>query len=294
MVIPSGRSTAALAAAYSAEDGGPVMRIAAVIVHYNNPSRLEQVLSSVCGQVHEAIVVDVGASVGDLASSSGGVRRIRTSNDGFGAGLRRGVAETEAEALLLMNHDAVLAPSAVSTMVETLRSIPDAAAVGPLLWDERSGQLTSAGGTINRRNFRLGHHLKPLSGQPYEVDWLDGAATLVRRSAYEAVGGHDDRFFLYYEDPDLCARLTGAGWRIIVEPRASCSHTISGGFHDMAALRERNVLLFTEKAGGRRVAAARCLWTVPRIALAALRRQPDTRARARGLLQYLGRRWGQP
>lgn len=269
------------------------VRVAAVIVHHNNPARLEQVLDSVCSQVDETVVVDVSSSRSEVGlASRSGIRVIFAPNEGFGAGLRRGVAETDAEAILLMNHDAVLAPQAVRALTHTLHAGPTIGAVGPLLLDERSGRLTSAGGTINRRNFRLGHHLKPLSAEPYDVDWLDGAVTLVRRAAYEAIGGHDRRFFLYYEDADLCARLTDKGWRVIIQPRASCMHTISGGFHEMATLRERNVLLFTEKAGGRKLAAGRCLWAAGRIVAAALLRQPTASARARGLLRYMRRHWG--
>lgn len=264
-----------------------------MIVHYNNPTRLEQVLDSVCSQVDETVVVDVSSSrSGPSLKSRPSMRIISTNNDGFGAGLRRGVAGTDAETILLMNHDALLAPQAVRALTHTLYSASNVGAVGPLLFEECTGRLTSAGGTINWRDCRIGHHLEPLGTEPYDVDWIDGAVTLVRRSAYEAIGGHDPRFFLYYEDADLCARLTAEGWRVMVDPGVLCKHTISGAFHEMVTLRERNVLLFTEKVGGRRLAAVRCVWAAGRIVAGALLRQPMAGARARGLLQYMGRRWG--
>lgn len=269
------------------------MQVAAVIVHHDNPARLEEVVDSVCRQVAETIVVDVGTSPLHFEARLGAeVRLVRASNNGFGAGLLQGVDKTAAQALLLMNHDALLAPGAVSAMTETMSSCARVGAVGPVLWDEHSAKITSAGGTVDRHNFRLRHHVHPLSDDPYDVGWLDGAATLFRRSAYESVGGHDSRFFLYYEDADLCARLTSAGWRVMVNPLATCTHTISGGFHEMAVLRERNVLLFTEKAGGCSVALRRCLWTAGRIATGTICQHPTTGARARGLLHYLRRKWG--
>ena len=57
-----------------------------------------------------------------------------------------------------------------------------------------------------------------------EVDWVSGACMLVRRSAFEAVGGMDEGFFLYWEDADFCHRLKQAGYRTIYCPDAVATH----------------------------------------------------------------------
>jgi GT2 family glycosyltransferase len=62
------------------------------------------------------------------------------------------------------------------------------------------------------------------SGQPVEVDWVPGAFTLIRRTALEQVGYFDERFFLYYEEVDLCRRFREAGWRIWYWPDAEIRH----------------------------------------------------------------------
>ena len=56
------------------------------------------------------------------------------------------------------------------------------------------------------------------------VDWLSGACMLARREALDAVHGFDERFFLYWEDADLCWRLTQQGGRIWFEPGAEADH----------------------------------------------------------------------
>lgn len=56
------------------------------------------------------------------------------------------------------------------------------------------------------------------------MDWVSGAYMLVRRDAFELVGGMDQRFFLYWEDADLCRRLHTAGWRIAYYPGATVIH----------------------------------------------------------------------
>lgn len=58
----------------------------------------------------------------------------------------------------------------------------------------------------------------------FEPDWVAGMFMLFPASTYKALGGFDDRFFLYYEDVDLCARLRLAGYGIVVEPKATVIH----------------------------------------------------------------------
>jgi len=58
------------------------------------------------------------------------------------------------------------------------------------------------------------------------VDWLSGACLLVRRDAFLAAGGFDERFFMYWEDADLCRRLRGQGFTIRYVPGASAVHQV--------------------------------------------------------------------
>lgn len=59
---------------------------------------------------------------------------------------------------------------------------------------------------------------------PVPADWVSGACFLVRRSAFEAVGGFDESYFMYAEDVDLCWRLGRAGWRVAYVPAAEVTH----------------------------------------------------------------------
>jgi hypothetical protein len=64
----------------------------------------------------------------------------------------------------------------------------------------------------------------PADTTPVEVDWVSGACMCVRRDAFEAVGGLDEGFFLYWEDADFCRRLKHAGWRTMYVPTAGAVH----------------------------------------------------------------------
>src|SRR6185295_2582221 len=67
------------------------------------------------------------------------------------------------------------------------------------------------------------------TNDPYEVEQPAAAALLVRRSAYEEVGGFDSRFYpAWYEDVDFCKRMKAAGWRIYFDPTAQFTH--EGGY----------------------------------------------------------------
>ncbi|RFA11075.1 hypothetical protein B7R54_03760 [Subtercola boreus] len=86
---------------------------------------------------------------------------------------------------------------------------------------------------------------------PLASGWLSGACLLVRRSAFEQIGGFDDRFFMYFEDVDLCERLGDAGWKVLYVPSASVHH--AGGTstrgHSAAMLRahHRSAYLYLAK-----------------------------------------------
>jgi GT2 family glycosyltransferase len=68
-------------------------------------------------------------------------------------------------------------------------------------------------------------HRTVQSTSPYPAEWLDGCCMLLRREAIEQVGLLDERFFMYFEEVDLCLRMRQAGWSILVEPAAVAYQT---------------------------------------------------------------------
>jgi GT2 family glycosyltransferase len=84
-----------------------------------------------------------------------------------------------------------------------------------------------------------------------EVDWVSGACMVVRRKAIEAVGGFDERFFMYWEDADWCQRMRNGGWEIVYFPPAEVIHHVgvSSGKRALGSLFEfhKSVYLLFEK-----------------------------------------------
>ena len=196
----------------------------------------------------------------------------RKTNEGFAAGVNLGARRGRAPFLLFVNPDCVAEGTAVGELVSFALAQHDAAVIGPrILNPDRSvqgsarrfpGLSTFVAGRSSWLTRRFPDN--PLSrwnlpgreeaGVAIEVDWVSGACMLVRRSAFEQVGGMDERFFLYWEDADLCKRLAQRGWRILYFPGVTVVH--AGGrssIHvyreSLAAFHTSAFILFRKHAG---------------------------------------------
>jgi GT2 family glycosyltransferase len=228
--------------------------VSAVVVHYKTPDDTVEAVRALAATSPEAEIVVVdnasGDSIGRILSREVPGARVftETQNRGYGAACNRGARETSRPFLLLLNSDAFIQPGAVESLAAALDSDPLAAAVGPLLTNpdgtlqpsilrlptlwrifcESSGLAFLAGG---RGPFRGHSATREDHSRARAVESVKGAAMLVRRSAFEQVGGFDESFFLYAEESDLATRLRRHGWRVLFEPAAEVVHRggASGG-----------------------------------------------------------------
>ena len=145
----------------------------------------------------------------------------RKRNAGFGAANNQAMARVSTPYALLLNPDCQIQPGDLQRLLQCLQAHPQAGLVAPQGW-------RSAG--VPQKSWRPAfHHAQPDS--PYRVpdttlqaDWVHGSCLLVRRTAFEQIGGFDPTFFLYYEDDDLCLRMQQAGWHCLLEPSANSLH----------------------------------------------------------------------
>ena len=107
---------------------------------------------------------------------------------------------------------------------------PGVGVVGPLVRD-KAGRAEDSARRFPTVGRLLARRLRARSGPDYayergalEVDWLAGMFLLFRSETYRAIGGFDERYFLYYEDVDICRRLAGRGLKAVYEPRAEVVH----------------------------------------------------------------------
>lgn len=219
-------------------DDGP--KVAVVIPSWNSAGLLPVCLGSLRDQGVdlEAMVVDNGSGDGSVAYlEREGVRHLALpSNAGFARAVNLGVAETSGTAVMVLNADTVLEPGAIGTLFDTLEADASLGGVQPRILQLEEGgprevqhaRLYSAGQALtgDGRAFELGAGAAQSAEllAPREVFGVCGAACLLRREAFDRLGGYDERYFSFYEDVDLNVRARIAGWRFAYVPEAVVWH----------------------------------------------------------------------
>jgi GT2 family glycosyltransferase len=216
------------------------------VVAYGSRDHLPACLDAIAGVagIEDVVVVDHGGDgSADLALALGAIALKDPSNPGYGTGQNRGVARTSSKYVLLANPDAVIHASGISVGLRLLEAAQDVAAVQGVIRNVATGQPERSQGValgpvhliaralglrrllrfgIVRRVFRrapiVADHVVRTPDEPTDVESLGATALLMRRVAFDAVGGFDEGFFLYGEDLDLCRRLRDAGWRLVALP----------------------------------------------------------------------------
>ena len=234
-----------------------------IILNWNTRDLLAQcidVLGQHIGSLpHEIVVVDNASTDGSqamLRSRYPGMRLIQNeSNVGFAAGNNRGMRESTGRYMLLLNTDAFVTEGALQAMIQLADVQPKAGLIGAHLRNaDGSFQasftafptltrefliLSGAGRVLHGSNF-------PSAGPevehgPQVVDYVEGAALLVRREAFEQAGGLDEGFFMYAEEVDWCYSLRQAGWQVWYQPAARITHLGGGSSKTRRTAREADL-----------------------------------------------------
>jgi hypothetical protein len=253
-----------------------VVDVAVVVVTYNAEPWLERCLESVRG--YATVVVDHGSTDGTLETAQRieHIRVVEQENKGVGGGWNRGIAETREPWVLLLNADAWVLGDAVARLVAFAEERPRAALVGPKLLNTDGTLQRSARGFPTPWRLATEYYflrkLAPRSralnafyaanwdhGEARLVEWLMGAAMLVRRAAVEEVGGLDEDFFMFNEESDWQYRMRSAGWESWFCPDAEVVHVGGGAtkrdWGRMFATQVRSHVRFVRKHQGAGAAA---------------------------------------
>ena len=236
--------------------------VTVVLVTYNSQAHLPETLAALRwqGDGVRLAVIDNASEDGSAAAVQqlwpDTLLRVNERNVGFAAAINQLLPHLHTRFVLLLNPDAVLLPGAVPQLVYTLEINPDAAAVGPRQWlDEPGGwqwsivpypphwttilaglvlrvthqttlsSVSSFGFRVSslRRAWELNREIW-WGTRPQIVPYLSGACLLLRRDVLQAVGGLDDRYFLFFEDTELSLCLRRAGWSLLADPLAGVRH----------------------------------------------------------------------
>jgi GT2 family glycosyltransferase len=303
-----------------------------VVITYNSRRLIGTLLARLQPEVlrcdAEVIVVD-NASHDDTADlverEHPWVRLVRSAeNLGFAAGNNLAVRHARGHWLLMLNPDALPEPGALSESIALMERHPEVGLGGGRLVDVGGGHQPSArmfptlfqefvvlSGLAARwpRSKLFGHFDRTWADPQREavVDWVPGAFALMSTALFRRLGGFDERFFLYYEEVDLCRRIQAAGLQVHYWPQLRVEHiggesartvegqAVSGAGAQLTLWRIRSGLLYYRKHHGLSSAWAvnRLEWLWHRLrVLRNGRRDPAGKAReAQGLCALLDRAW---
>ena len=217
------------------------MRVTAIILNHREADqalRLLAALRRVKYDPLDVLVVDNASGAGDLV-------RLRQRNEviesganlGYAGGNNVGIREAlsrGADAVWILNPDVEPSRRSLGRLVETMRSDPRIGVLGCRILEGEGDYPTvqSEGGSIvweaGGRSELLGRgtHLKRRrrKAEVRDVDFVPGAAMLVRRQVLEQVGLLPEQYFMYFEETEFCLQAARAGWRVAVNPNAEVTH----------------------------------------------------------------------
>ncbi len=244
-------------------------RVAVIIVCYNGVADTLECLDSLSRLTYP----DVQTVVVDNASTDGTAEAVRErfpdvhvletgDNLGYAGGNNTGVRYAldtlRADYTFLLNNDTTVTPGLLEPLVAYAEANRAAGIIGPLMcYYDVPETVWASGGTMSGRGDSIlrdnGVPVAAVPDHPIEADFVVGCGILVRRDVWETVGLFDERFFLYYEDSDLCFRARRAGYRCVTVPTARLYHKISrstgADSEQTLYYMRRNALLFLQKNG---------------------------------------------
>jgi len=215
------------------------LNITVVVVTHNQHDLLRTCLRSVLvamqGLSGDTIVVDNASMDGTadmMAREFPQVRHLRNdANVHYTRAVNQGVRATQGRYVFILNDDTEMAPDCFRKLIAFMDAHPQCGVVGPRLLSPQGEAQPSAhrfptplreiakivglGWRLRRAHWAQAlqtTYPMPMDSQP--VDWVSGGAMFVRRSAFEAIGLHDENYLFYRDDPDVGMRMKAAGWQV--------------------------------------------------------------------------------
>ncbi len=257
------------------------MLLTVQIVNWNARESLRTALRSLLAHPpqfeYEILVLDNASSDGSVQMLEKEFPEVKLMvserNLGFSKGHNLAARAAQGKYLFILNPDTEVLPGALDALIAYAEQHPEVGIIGPKILNPDGSLQYSCRRFPNPaaalfRNTPLG---KLFPNNPYtrdylmtdwdhnsirEVDWVSGAALLVRREVFERLGGFDEQFFMYCEDTDLCYRAWQAGYKVVYFPESKIKHAI-GRSTDQVANRmivtfHKSMYLFYKKHYARR------------------------------------------
>jgi GT2 family glycosyltransferase len=216
------------------------MKVAVVILNYNGEHLLRTFLPSVVAHTpYDIYVVDNGSTDSSLEVLKTEFPTVKTvilnRNYGFAEGYNRGLKDIEADYFMLLNDDVEVTANWLEPLIELMDSTPECAVCQPKLLsylDKTQFEYAgAAGGELDWLGYPFcrGRIFSTLETDKMQYDtseifWATGAALMIRKDIFNAMGGFDPLFFAHQEEIDLCFRIKREGYSIYCVTSSVCYH----------------------------------------------------------------------
>lgn len=303
------------------------MKIPQVLISILNWNKSSQTLACIESLKHELattsadvtiLVLDNNSNPEDIArlklnaDANRFILKISSENLGFTGGHNIAIQmaiDGAYDFIWLLNNDAIVSPGALSQLIETMYTQPKCGVATPVVREASDAATIEACLNTFDWRYRTFYRIYSISEAQQRQDthpdenWIAGTAAFFRIKALLEVGKLDDRFFAYYDDPDICARLGAKGWHSRCVFNASVFHEPKAGIERLPLychyLTQRNAMLFWEKnvpLGYRKLLWPKlvdgALYKVNELYKEGLKEQGDVALL--GVFDFLCRRFGAP
>jgi GT2 family glycosyltransferase len=211
--------------------------VSVILVQYNRHELSREALRTLDehgGAGHQVTLVDNGSTEPGALAWTDHFPWLRViplpANRGFGAANNEGARGAKGGVLLFLNNDTSVSSDILSPTEQYFRAHPECGAAGLALVNPDGTPQYSLGRWPTVLNeWKMKHRMVLYAEREFRsVEWVTGAALAVRREVFEQVGGFDERYFMYFEDADICRRIRNAGWEIHFIPSVTVTH-LGGG-----------------------------------------------------------------
>lgn len=234
----------------------PRVRVVCVVYHPGDElRRFAATLVAATSSAVELVVVDNGtdhAVAESVVAEFGGRVVVPGDNVGYGAGANAGARGAATPWLVVANSDLEWTPGSLDQLLDAGDDQPRAGSLGPMLLNTDGTMYPSARALPSLRQgaghavfariwpdnpWTQAYHARQESVGGYlrEAGWLSGACLVLRREAFEQVGGFDESYFMFFEDVDLGERLGRAGWENLYVPDVRVTHVGGTSWRDKPA-----------------------------------------------------------
>jgi N-acetylglucosaminyl-diphospho-decaprenol L-rhamnosyltransferase len=226
------------------------VKLSIIIVSYNTAELLQNCLRSIAQHTkisHEVIVVDNNStddSAARVEEDFPAVTIFRNeTNLGFSKASNLGARSSQGDHILFLNPDVEVKAGSVDVLISWLETHNQTGIIGPRLVFP-DGQFQLSAGNLpglwqewkDRRLYRrmvtgdrkFHERVASRFRDVQAVGWVTGACLLIRRSLFDALGGFDEKLFMYFEDKDLCKRAASMGAEVLFCPEAEAIHHLGG------------------------------------------------------------------